>query len=106
MMNACRCHIQLFGMPCLESNQIADFKVICVVADGASPNRRFFKLHKIDQFVKSGVTYVIPNIYRKSGYVYFMTNVPYLIQTVHNARHSSLHNRSRNLVVSATTYCQ
>ena len=39
--------------------QIAGLQVICVAADGASPNKRFFKLQK------SGVTYVTPNICRQ-----------------------------------------
>ena len=86
--------------------QIAGLQVICVAADGASPNRRFFKLHKIDRFVKSGVTYVTPNICKRSGNIYFMADVPHLIKTVRNAWHNSQHNRSRNLIVSVTTYCQ
>ena len=38
-------------------------KVICVVADGATGNRRFFSLHKMAKYQKSDVTYKAPNIY-------------------------------------------
>ena len=81
--------------------QLADLQVICVVADGATPNRRFFKLHKMEQYTKSGVTYFAPNICRTPGdYVYFIADVPHLIKTIRNAWHNSQHNRSRHLVVS------
>lgn len=80
--------------------QIAGLQVICIVADGASPNRRFFKLHKINKYVKSGVTYVAPNVCCPPGdYVYFMADAPHLIKTVRNAWHNSQLNRSRHLVV-------
>ena len=71
--------------------QLADLQVICVVADGATPNRRFFKLHKMEQYTKSGVTYFAPNICWTPGdYVYFIADVPHLTRpfamrgTIHN----------------------
>ena len=55
--------------------QIAGLQVICVVADGASANRRFFRLHSIDEYKKSGVTYLAPNICRAPGdKVYFIAD--------------------------------
>ena len=85
--------------------QIAGLQVICVTADGASPNRKFFKLHKIDKLVKSGITYVAPNVCCKPGnYVYFMADVPHLIKTVRNAWYNSQLERSRHLVVSFKSY--
>ena len=77
--------------------QITGLQVICVTADGASPNRNFFKLHKID--------YVAPNVYCKPGnYVYFMADMPHLIKTVRNAWYNSQLERSRHLVVSFKSY--
>ena len=70
--------------------QIGSLQVICIVADGAAPNRRFFKLHKIAKFVKSGVTYMALNVCRPPGdHVYFMADVLHLIKTIHNAWHNS-----------------
>ena len=80
--------------------QIAGLQIICIVADGASPNRRFFKSHKISEFVKSGVTYLAPNVCCTPGsYVYFMADVPHLIKTIRNAWHNSQSGRSRHLMV-------
>ena len=47
--------------------QIAGLQVICIVADGATPNRKIFKLHKIEELMKSGVTCVAPNVCSKPG---------------------------------------
>ena len=81
--------------------QIAGLQVISIVADGASPNRKFFKLHKIEKLMKSGITYVVPNVCRPPGdYVYFMPDVPHLIKTIRNAWHNSQLHRSRHLMVS------
>jgi len=81
--------------------QLADLQVVCVVADGAAPNRRFFRLHQMEQYMKSGVTYSVPNVCRSSGdSIYFIADVPHLIKTIHNAWYNSQNNRSRHLVVS------
>ena len=42
--------------------QLVGLTVISVVADGASTNRKFFRLHKISKHQKSGITYKAPNI--------------------------------------------
>ena len=63
--------------------QIAGLQVISVVADGASTNRRFFKLHSIDKYKKSGVTYLAPNVCRAAGdKVYFVADPPHLLKTI------------------------
>ena len=76
-----------------------NFKVICVVADGATGNRRFFSLHKIAKYQKSDVTYKAPNIYLQEKFVYFMCDVPHLIKTVRNAWCNSRDNGTRHLEV-------
>ena len=45
----------------------ADRQVVCVVADETSPNERFFRLHKIEEYMKSGVTYKVCNVCHSSG---------------------------------------
>ena len=62
--------------------QLADLQVVCVVADGVSPNRRLFRLHKMEEYMKSGVTYNVRNVCHSSGdSTYFVPDVPNLIKT-------------------------
>ena len=80
--------------------QLAGLTVVSVVADGASSNRKFFRLHKISQHQKSGVTYKAPNICRQGHYVYLMPDAPHLLKTVRNTWYNSQANRTRKLIVS------
>jgi len=82
--------------------QLADLQVICVVAEGATPNRKFFKLHKMEQHMKSGITYFAPNVCRTPGNnVSFIADVPHFIKTISNEWHNLQHKRSGHLVVSS-----
>ena len=58
--------------------------VICIVADGAKPNRRFMKDHSHKEGTKNGIVYKARNIYNPSMFVYFMSDVPHLIKTTRN----------------------
>ena len=49
--------------------QMVGLTVISVVADGASCNRKFFRLHKILDHQKSGVTYKAPNISSPGSFI-------------------------------------
>ena len=80
--------------------QLAGLTVVSIVADGASSNRKFFRLHKISQYEKSGVTYKAPNICRQGHYVYLMPDAPHLLKTVRNAWYNSQAKRTRKLIVS------
>ena len=79
-------------------------QVISIVADGASNNRKFFRMHKIPQFQCSGITYKAPNITKPGSFVYFIADPPHLIKTVRNAWHNSQANGSRSLVVCIIVY--
>lgn len=80
--------------------QLADLQVVCVVADGATPNRKFFRMHQMEDYMKSGVTYKVPNVCCSSrDSIYFIPDVPHLIKTIRNAWHNSQDKRSRHLVV-------
>ena len=79
--------------------QIAGLTVLCIVADGASNNRHFFRLHSISKFHKSGVTYKAPNVYSQGEFVYFVADPPHLIKTVRNAWYNSRLNGTRHLEV-------
>ena len=79
---------------------LAGLQVIYIVADGATPNRIFFKNHKINKLRKSDVTYLTPNICSPpGGYIYFIADVPHLIKTVRNAWHNFQSSRTRHLTV-------
>ena len=80
--------------------QLIGLTVISVVADGASSNRKFFRLHKILKYQQSGVTYMAPNISAPDRFVYFIADAPHLLKTVRNAWYNSQVNRTRSLVVN------
>ena len=80
--------------------QIAGLQVISVVADGASTNRKFFKLHCIDKYKKCGVTYLAPNICCFPGdKVYFVADPPHLLKTIRNAWYNSQSKKARHLTM-------
>ena len=73
--------------------------VRCFVSDGASSNRKFYKIH-----LKPGskeLPYFAINLCNKSRKIYLICDVPHLIKTVRNNWENSHGNRnSRNLIVS------
>ena len=96
--------------PCVwESVRVLEainLKVLFFTSDGASPNRRFYRLHMMhDQENRSddGVIYWCWNRYTKTGErrkIYFICDVPHLIKTIrNNIENSHGHNNTRNLVV-------
>ena len=60
--------------------------VICIVADGAKPNRRFMKDHSHKEGTKNGIVFKAKNIYNPSMFVYFISHVPHLIKIFGGAR--------------------
>ena len=67
-----------------------DLKVLFITCDGASPNRKFFKLH--------GDTHFTPNPYCPERNVYFISDVPHLLKTARNCFSNSYsHRNSRAL---------
>lgn len=84
--------------------QIAGLTVVCMVADGASNNRRFFRSHSVSKYLKSGVTYKAPNIFLPGEFVYFVADPPHLIKTVRNAWYNSRSNGPRHLEVYKLIY--
>ena len=60
-------------------------KVIAITADGASINRRFFKLHSTSS-TPEAIVHKARNLHsRDSRDIYFFSDVPHLIKTVRNA---------------------
>lgn len=83
---------------CIEHLELIGLKVLAVVCDGATPNRKFFRMHG-----KSKDIYKSTNIYEKSRPIYFISDVPHLLKTTRNSwSNSHSHKNSRNLWVSCT----
>ena len=68
-----------------------NLKVIAATADGASPNRKFFKMHKnLDGDSGKDVIYRAKNLYSKDyRFIYFFADVPHLIKTARNCLSNS-----------------
>ena len=73
-------------------------KVLAVTADGASPNRKFFRMHGS---LKDGVVYKTKNLYAFDDRdVYFFSDAPHLIKTTRNClSHSNYASSSRSMMV-------
>lgn len=76
------------------------FRVMVITCDGASPNRKFFKMHTTQNRTGT-VTYKTKNPYSPDGRdVYFVSDVPHLIKTTHNCWSNSFgHSNTRALWV-------
>ena len=62
-----------------------DLWCVAATADGGSPNRKFFKLHKgLQDLSHTGVTYYTINIFAPERNLYFFADVPHLIKTTRN----------------------
>lgn len=73
------------------------FKVRCMIADGASSNRKCLKLHRSSA---KEIPYFATNLANKNRKLYFICDPPHLIKTVRNNWENSHGNRnSRNLYV-------
>ena len=61
-------------------------QVIATVCDGASTNRKFYRMHEqmsnIDD--DSSVVYCTINIYSPGRYIWFFADPPYLMKTTRN----------------------
>ena len=68
-----------------------ELKVVAATADGASPNRRFFRMHKqLDGDSGKPVVYRAKNIHTtENRFIYFFADVPHLIKTARNCLSNS-----------------
>ena len=58
--------------------------VIATTCDGASPNRRFFRLHKQLDGDDGDLCYRTLNLYAPHRFIYFFSDAPHLIKTTRN----------------------
>ncbi|XP_065654090.1 uncharacterized protein LOC136080809 isoform X2 [Hydra vulgaris] len=87
------------GVRQLES---VGLKVMAIVADGASPNRKFMRLHswKSEENTKDGVIYWTWNECCPDRKMFFICDVPHLIKTTRNNLEKSHENSSsRSLMI-------
>ena len=63
-----------------------NLQVIATVSDGASFNRKFYRMHRGPQTnaVDDSVVYKTINIFRPDHYIYFFSDVPHLLKTCRN----------------------
>ena len=80
-----------------------NLKVRAFVCDGASPNRRFFKLHKMADGCNESVDNVVYwawNRQDKTQKIYFFSDTPHLMKTLrNNFEKSHGHTNTRQLMV-------
>ena len=75
------------------------FKVSCMTGDGASPNRKFFKMHG----TKDDLTYKTDNPFanpKENRSLYFISDPPHLIKTTRNCWSHSGYNGTRLMLVN------
>ena len=81
-----------------------DIHVQAFVFDGASPNRKIFRIHKTPlnyNVSADGVIYWTLNRFNEGARIYFICDAPNLIKTVqNNIENFHGHKITRNLVVS------
>nr|XP_006814580.1 PREDICTED: uncharacterized protein LOC102809633 [Saccoglossus kowalevskii] len=82
----------------IEVLEMYDFKVMVSTSDGASPNRRFYKIHQSED-PEELITYRTPNHYADDGrFLYFMSDVPHLIKTTRNCWANSVSHNNKRLL--------
>lgn len=73
-------------------------KVISIVADGASQNRKFFRMHGSSD--SSDLVYKTLNVYAaEKRWIYFMSDPPHLIKTTRNCLANSGIHGTRHMEV-------
>ena len=77
-----------------------DLKVIAATADGASSNRKFFRMHKaLDGDCSENVVYRTQNLFSKEErFIYFFADVPHLMKTARNCLANSGSGRTSRLL--------
>ena len=76
--------------------EASDLKVMCITADGASPNRKFFRMHS-DPSMSSNLVYTTLSLDRR--WLYFIADPPHLIKTVRNCWSHSGFQGTRHMLV-------
>ena len=84
----------LFWEAVFVLEKVCNLWVIASTCDGASPNRRFYRMHKsLDGNAADDVCYRTVNFYAPHRYIYFFSDAPHLIKTTRNCLYSSGHGK-------------
>ena len=74
--------------------------VIASTSDGASPNRRLYRMHKpLVNNAEDDLCYRTINLYAPQRYIYFFSDAPHLVKTTRNYLYSSGHGSCTRYVV-------
>ena len=80
-------------------------KVICITGDGASLNRKFFRMHhSAGSGTGTGIVYKTHNPYAnpvENRYLYFVSDLSRLVKTIRNCWSHSSMSRTRLMTVSS-----
>ena len=68
-----------------------NLKVLATTCDGASPNRKFFRMHLgfSDEVNDTDVVYKTKNLFAPGRYIFFISDPPHLIKTARNCLSNS-----------------
>ena len=78
--------------------ELAGYHVRALTCDGASPNRKFFRMHHQQNMHDGDVCHFMVNLFRPGHKIYFISDVPHLLKTTRNCwENSNFHNKTRNL---------
>ncbi|XP_071810703.1 uncharacterized protein [Apostichopus japonicus] len=81
---------------CIRHLELFSIRVRAIIADGASPNKKFFKLH--ETVTDDGLTFYTQNPFRERERIYFFRDVPHLLKTTRNKwENSGCNSKSRML---------
>ena len=79
--------------------------VIAATSDGASPNRKFYRLHKgLDDAPGKDVCYRTINLHARHRYIYFFSDAPHLVKTTRNCLHHSGSGRCTRYGITSTLF--
>ena len=90
--------------------ELNSLKVLAVTCDGASPNRKLFKMHfpvtnEDNMNPDVDITYKTINLFSKEKrFIYFISDVPHLFKTTRNCLSNSGSNRCRRYMWNAGMY--
>ena len=71
-----------------------DLQVRCFISDGASPNRKFYRVHDNGQ----GLAYFAVNLCCVERKIYFICDPPHFIKTTHNNWENSWKSKYQALI--------
>ena len=85
---------------CVERLEMLGLKVLAMVSDGASCNRKFYGMHKKG----TGISHKIANVYAdEERPIFLISDVPHLLKTARNSwANSHAHSNTRHLWVCYT----